>query len=143
VAHVANREEIVDILSSLALFADLPRPQLEAVAHTFEEEFFPEGQRILRQGFSGNNFYVIIDGQAAVRVDGRDLASLGRGDFFGEVSVLLGDPPTADVVAVRSIRCLVLAGPEVQEFLVSHPRVMFRMLQTEARRLRNTIQWRS
>jgi CRP/FNR family transcriptional regulator, cyclic AMP receptor protein len=143
VSHVGNREEIVDILSGLALFADLPRPQLEAVAHTFEEEFFPEGQRILRQGFSGNNFYVIIDGQAAVRVDGRDLASLGRGDFFGEVSVLLGDPPTADVVAVRSIRCLVLAGPEVQEFLVSHPRVMFRMLQTEARRLRHTIQWRS
>jgi CRP-like cAMP-binding protein len=86
---------------------------------------------------------VIIDGEAAVRVDGRDLASLGRGDFFGEVSVLLGDPPTADVVAVQSIRCLVLAGPEVQEFLVSHPRVMFRMLQTEARRLRNTIRWRS
>jgi CRP-like cAMP-binding protein len=140
---VANRDDVVDILSGLALFADLARPQLEAVAHTFEEEFFPEGQRILRQGFSGNNFYVIIDGEAAVKVDGRDLASLGRGDFFGEVSVLLGDPPTADVVATRDMRCLVLAGSEVREFLVAHPRVMFRMLQTEARRLRNTIQWRS
>jgi CRP-like cAMP-binding protein len=140
---VAERDEVVDILGGLALFADLARPQLEAVAHTFEEEFFPEGQRILRQGFSGNNFYVIIDGEAAVRVDGRDLASLGRGDFFGEVSALLGDPPTADVVATRPMRCLVLAGPEVMEFLVAHPRVMFRMLQTEARRLRNTIQWRS
>lgn len=140
---MARRDEIVDILSGLALFADLSRPQLEAVAHTFEEEFFPQGQRILRQGFSGNNFYVILDGEAAVRVDGRDLAALGRGDFFGEVSVLLGDPPSADVVAVQPIRCLVLAGPEVRGFLVDHPTVMFRMLQTEARRLRNTIQWRS
>jgi CRP-like cAMP-binding protein len=140
---MGDREEIVDILSGFSLFADLARPQLEGVAHTFEEEFFPEGQRILRQGFSGNNFYVIIDGEAAVRVDGEDLAALSRGDFFGEVSVLLGDPPTADIVATRPIRCLVLAGPEVEEFLVAHPKVMFRMLQAEARRLRNTIRWRS
>jgi CRP/FNR family cyclic AMP-dependent transcriptional regulator len=140
---MADRGEIVDILGGLSLFADLARPQLEGVVHTFEEEFFPEGQRILRQGFSGNNFYVIIDGEAAVRVDGQDLAALGRGDFFGEVSVLLGDPPTADVVATRAIRCLVLPGPEVEEFLVAHPKVMFRMLQAEARRLRNTIRWRS
>jgi CRP-like cAMP-binding protein len=140
---MADREEIVDILGRLSLFADLARPQLEGVVHTFEEEFFPEGQRILRQGFSGNNFYVIIDGEAAVRVNGQDLAALGRGDFFGEVSALLGDPPTADIVATRPIRCLVLPGPEVEEFLVAHPKVMFRMLQTEARRLRNTIRWRS
>ncbi len=140
---MGDRDEIVDTLSGFSLFADLQRPQLEGVAHTFEEEAFAEGQRILRQGFSGNNFYVILDGEAAVRVDGQDLATLGRGDFFGEVSVLLGDPPTADVVATRAMRCLVLAGPEVEEFLVAHPRVMFRMLQAEARRLRNTIRWRS
>jgi CRP-like cAMP-binding protein len=140
---VGDRDQIVEALSGFALFADLSRPQLEGVAHTFEEEAFVEGQRILRQGFSGNNFYVILEGEAAVRVDGRDLATLGRGDFFGEVSALLGDPPTADVVATRDMRCLVLGGPEVEEFLVAHPHVMFRMLQAEARRLRNTIKWRS
>lgn len=136
-------EEVIDTLSGLALFADLGRPQLESVAHTFEEEMFAEGQRIIRQGFAGSNFYVILEGEAAVRVDGSDLATLGRGDFFGEVSVLLGEVPTADVVASRPMRCLVLPGPEVREFLVSNPPVMFRMLQAEARRLRATIQWRS
>jgi CRP-like cAMP-binding protein len=135
--------DVVDILAGLALFADLGRPQLESVAHTFEEEMFQEGQRILRQGFAGSNFYVILDGEAAVRVDGRDLATLGRGDFFGEVSVLLGEAPTADVVAMRSMRCLVLPGAEVEPFLTSHPKVLFRMLQAEARRLRATIQWQS
>jgi CRP-like cAMP-binding protein len=136
-------DDVVDILAGLALFADLKRPQLESVAHTFEEEMFQENQRILRQGFAGSNFYVILDGEAAVRVDGRDLATLGRGDFFGEVSVLLGEPPTADVVALRPMRCLVLSGAEVEPFLTSHPRVLFRMLQAEARRLRATIQWQS
>jgi CRP-like cAMP-binding protein len=140
---MAERDEIVGILGGLALFADLARPQLEAVAHTFEEEMFAEGQRVIRQGFAGNNFYLILDGEAAVRVDGRDLSTLGRGDFFGEVSVLLGELPTADVVALRDMRCLVLPGPEVESFLVTNPRVMFRMLQAEARRLRATIQWRS
>jgi CRP-like cAMP-binding protein len=136
-------DDVVDILGGLALFADLRRPQLESVAHTFEEEMFAEGQRVLRQGFRGSNFYVIIEGEAAVRVDGQDLATLGRGDFFGEVSALLGEPPTADVVALRPMRCLVLGGTEMREFLLANPTITFRMLQAEARRLRATIEWRS
>jgi CRP-like cAMP-binding protein len=134
---------LVDALAQLSLFADLSRPQLEAVAHTFEEEWFPEGQRIIRQGFSGTGFYVIVDGEAAVRIDGRDRAVLGRGEFFGEVSVLLGEPPVADVVAVRPLRCLVLPGPDTEGFLVSYPRVMYRMLQAQSRRLRGANLWRS
>jgi CRP/FNR family transcriptional regulator, cyclic AMP receptor protein len=140
---MTNGDDIVDILAGLALFADLSRPELESVAHTFDEEWFADDQRIIRQGFAGSNFYVILDGEAAVRIDGEDRATLARGDFFGEVSVLLGEAPTADVVALRPLRCLVLSGSEVQEFLTTTPRVMFRMLQAEARRLRNTLQWRS
>ena len=140
---MAERNEVVDVLAGLSLFADLPRPQLEAVAHTFDEDFFPEGQRVLRQGFTGSGFYVIVEGDAAVRVNGEDLARLSRGDFFGEISVLLGEPPTADVIALAPLRCLVLPGTQLEEFLVDHPRVAFRMVQTLARRLRSTIQWRS
>jgi CRP-like cAMP-binding protein len=140
---MANSDDIVDLIARLALFADLSRPELESVSHAFEEEWFAQEQRIVRQGFAGSNFYVILDGEAAVRIDGEDRATLGRGDFFGEVSVLLGEAPTADVVALRPLRCLVLSGSEVQEFLTTTPRVMFRMLQAEARRLRNTLQWRS
>ena len=135
--------ESVALLEGMALFTGLRPAELEGIAHTFDEEWYPEGQRILRQGFRGNNFYVIVEGEAAVRVDGDALATLGKGDFFGEVSVLLGEPPTADVVALRPLRCLVLPGPDVEGFLVDHPRVMFRMLQASARRLRATIEWRS
>jgi CRP-like cAMP-binding protein len=110
-------DDVIEVLAGLALFADLDRPQLESVAHTFDEDMFPEGQRVLRQGFAGSNFYLILDGEAAVRVDGQELTSLSRGDFFGEVSVLLGQAPTADIVATRSLRCLVLPGSQVREFL--------------------------
>jgi CRP-like cAMP-binding protein len=140
---VSDRDEILMILGGLALFADLTRPQLEAVAHTFEEEWFNQGQRIIRQGFPGGNFYVILDGEADVQTDGKRTAHLGRGDFFGEVSILLGESPIADVVATSPLRCLVLPGPDVQEFLTMNPPVMYRMLQMEARRLRAATQWRS
>ena len=136
-------DQMTDMISTLSLFAGLARPELEGIAHTFDEDMYPQGQRILRQGFRGNNFYVIVEGEAAVRVNGSDLATLGKGDFFGEVSVLLGEPPTADVVALRPLRVLTIPGPEVEGFLISHPRVMFRMLQASARRLRATIEWRS
>ena len=139
---MAQRDDIVDVMASLALFADLSRPQLEAAAHTFEEEWFSEGQRILRQGFTGSNFYVILEGEAAVRINGETRATLSRGEFFGEVSVLLGEPPTADVVALRPVRCMVLAGPDTEPFLVTYPRVMYRILQAQARRLRNANLWR-
>ncbi len=140
---MATREEIVDAMAGMALFADLASPQLQGVAHRFEERFFPEGERILRQGISGSAFYVILDGEAQVVVDGTPRATLGRGEFFGEVSILLGEPPVADVVALRPLRCLVIGGPDVQGFLLDHPAVMFRMLQAQARRLRNANRWRS
>jgi CRP-like cAMP-binding protein len=140
---MAEREELIDAIAGFGIFADLTSPQLAGIVHTFEEQAFAEGERILRQGLSGSGFYVIIDGEAAVVVDGTERARLARGDFFGEVSILLGEAPIADIVATRPMTCLVLAGPGVEPFLVAHPRVMFRMLQAQARRLRAANRWRS
>lgn len=140
---MATRDEIADAISGMALFADLTTPQLMGVASRFEEAFFPEGARILRQGLTGSSFFVILDGEAAVVVDGQQRATLARGEFFGEVSILLGEPPTADVVAVRPLRCIALPGAAIEGFLQEHPRVMFRMLQAMARRLRNANRARS
>jgi CRP-like cAMP-binding protein len=140
---MAERDVIVDAIAGFALFADLTTPQLEAVAHIFEERWFPEGERVLRQGLTGSGFYVILEGTCSILVDGQERATLGRGEFFGEVSILLGESPVADVVARTPLRCLVLAGPAVEAFLIGHPRVMYRMLQASARRLRNANRWRS
>ncbi len=140
---MATRDEIADALAGMTIFADLTTPQLLGVASRFEEAFFPEGARVLRQGLSGAAFYVILDGEASVLVDGSQVANLSRGEFFGEVSILLSEPPTADIVATRPLRCIVLAGGAIEGFLVEHPRVMFRMLQAMARRLRNANRARS
>jgi CRP-like cAMP-binding protein len=130
-----NQQEVLDALAGLSLFSDLDRPQLQAVAHTMSEESFPPGQRILRQGFSGTGFFVILDGEVSVRVDGDDVARLSKGDFFGEISLLLGEPPIADIVTDGPVHALQLPGPELREFLLAYPTVMYRMLQSVSRRL--------
>jgi CRP-like cAMP-binding protein len=140
---VADGRDIVERLAQLALFADLSRTQVESIAHQFEETVFGEGERVLRTGLSGGALYVIIEGEAVIRIDGVERARFGPGEFFGELGVLLDEPPNADVEAATLLRCLEIPGASVEPFLVEHPRVMFRMLQTEARRLRVTTAWKT
>jgi CRP/FNR family cyclic AMP-dependent transcriptional regulator len=128
--------DIAETLSQLALFADLPPAQVEGIAHSYGEQVYGAGQRVLRQNLSGSGLYVILEGEAAVRQGSDELARLGRGEFFGEISALTGESPNADVVAIDLLRCLVVPAPELESFLLEHPRVLLRMLKTEVRRLR-------
>jgi CRP-like cAMP-binding protein len=136
-------EDLAESLSRFNLFADLGRPQLEAIADPEWERWFSEGERVLRHGMSGGGFYVILDGEAIVGLRGEELSRLRPGEFFGEVSTLLGVEPTADVVAAEPLHCLEIPGPKLEAFLLDYPRVMLRMLQTEARRLQEALEWRS
>jgi CRP-like cAMP-binding protein len=133
---------IAETLGQLALFADLTPSQLEALAHTHEEDVFAAGERVLRRGLSGGNFYVILEGEAVVEIGGEARHRLARGDFFGEISALTGEPPTADVVAATMLRCLVIPGAQLERLLLDRPQFMLRLLRTEARRLRSTLEWR-
>jgi CRP-like cAMP-binding protein len=135
--------EVQELLARLSLFADLSPAQLEAISHRFEEEVFPDGERVLRRNLKGTGLFVILEGEAAVRIGDVEVTRFGPGDFFGEISVLTSDPPNADVVALRMLRCLVIPGPQFEPFMLEYPRVLYRMLQAEARRLRTTTEWKS
>jgi CRP-like cAMP-binding protein len=137
----APATSFVDALARLSLFADLSHPQLEVLAQSFAEEVFAEGQRVVRQDVTGGGFYVILDGEAKVVIDGEERSRLTRGDFFGEISLLTGEEPTADVIATSLLRCLIVPDNELKAFLLKQPSVMYRMLQIEARRLRAANIW--
>jgi CRP-like cAMP-binding protein len=96
---------------------------------------------VIRQDVTGGSFYVILDGEAQVVIDGQERARLTRGDFFGEISILTEEPPTADVIAASLLRCLIIPDNELKAFLLKQPSVMYRMLQIEARRLRAANVW--
>ena len=132
--------DVAETLGQLALFADLSPSQLEAIAHSHDEDVFAAGERVLRRGLSGGNFYVILEGEAGVEVDGEERHRLGRGEFFGEISALTDEPPTADVVAATMLRCLVIPAAQLERLLLERPQFMLRMLRMEARRLRGTLE---
>jgi CRP/FNR family cyclic AMP-dependent transcriptional regulator len=136
-------EDLAANLGRFNLFADLGRPQLDAIADTDWERWYSDGERVLRRGMSGSGFYVVLDGEAIVQLGGEERSRLRAGDFFGEVSTLLGTGPTADIVAAGPLRCLEIPGPQLEAFLLDYPRVMFRMLQTEAWRLQEALEWRT
>src|SRR3954453_1206063 len=131
---------IAETLGQLALFADLTPSQLEAIAHSHEEDVFAAGERVLRRGLSGGNFYVILEGEASVEIEGEERHRLARGGFFGEISAPPGEPPTADVVAAIMLRCLVIPEAQLERLLLDRPQFMLRLLRMEARRLRGTLE---
>ena len=140
---MAVRDDVVNAIAGFTLFADLTGPQLEEVVHIFDEAWFGAGERVLRQGVSGSGFYIILEGTAAIRVNDVERSALKPGDYFVEISCLLGEVPVADIVAATALRCLVLPGAQLEGFLTAHPRVMYRLLQGEARKLKNTTKWLS
>jgi len=146
----------VDIdLAALPLFSVLTSTELDAVTQEFEEEYAQPGERLLREGFVGTGFYVVISGEADWLVGGQRVdrsatligsppkpVTMRRGDWFGELSVLFGEPSISDVVALTSMQLLVMPGHELEGFLFRYPKVMFQLLKGDARRLRDPERWR-
>ena len=134
---------LIDTLSGISLFADVGAAELESIAHDVDERRYADGERIIRQGITGSAFYLILEGEATIRVDGKEYGTLARGEFFGEISILLDEPPVADIVAKRDLRCAIIAGPSLEPFMRTHPTVMYRMLKAEARKLQRATSWRT
>ena len=111
---MAVRDDVVNTLAAFSLFADLSGPQLEEVTHLFDESFFGQGERVLRQGVSGSGYYIILEGTAGIRVDNVDRSVLKAGDYFGEISCLLGEVPVSDIIAESPLRCLVLPAAQLE-----------------------------
>jgi CRP/FNR family cyclic AMP-dependent transcriptional regulator len=123
-------------LGQLALFAELPASELEEIAASCEQVSFGEGEWIIRQGDDLSALYMIIEGEVTTVIDDEDRRVLPKGSFFGEVSVLLDEPTSASIVTRTPVSCLFVPAGEVESFLLAHPKVMYRILKAEARRLR-------
>jgi CRP/FNR family transcriptional regulator, cyclic AMP receptor protein len=135
--------EFLEDLGRLALFVDLPADELATIAARAEEVAFAEGEWIIRQGDPQTAVYVIVDGEVAVVIDDEDRRVLSKGSFFGEVAVLLKEPASASIVTRTPVTCLVIQGDGIEEFLVAHPLVTYRILKAEARRLKTASEWRT
>ena len=110
---------------------------MERIAEVAVEIEFPAEHVIARQGDIGTGFFVVVEGAVRVVRDGGVIARLGPGDFFGELSVLDGQPRLAQVIADGPTTCLALATWDFEAVLLGEPRVTLAILRGVARRLRD------
>lgn len=132
-----TQDERISLLREVGLFQGVDEEGLAAVAGKASEIAFDAGRTIVRQGEIGTGFFLIISGRAKVIRDGRTLAELTPGQFFGELSLLDQQPRIAQVVAETSTECLALASWDFEAILASQPGVALAILRGVARRLRS------
>src|SRR3954452_25424522 len=134
---MAKLDDIASHLSAVPLFSQLSTKERKVVAKALGIHDVAEGVMLVRQGEAGDTFYVLIDGTATVSHNGRRVASLEAGDWFGELAVLDPAPRNADVVTTSSATVGVLDAKSFKRLVGELPAMTARLLSGLARRVRD------
>jgi CRP-like cAMP-binding protein len=126
----------IDVLREVPLLSTLSRKHLDLIARHADEVAVDAGKVLARQGGLGQEFFVVLEGRARVERDGKVIARLGKGDVFGEMSLLDKKPRSATVVNETPVSVLVVAAASFSELLDSVPELRRKVLVTLCERLR-------
>jgi CRP/FNR family transcriptional regulator, cyclic AMP receptor protein len=130
-----SRDAKVEALKRASLFEGLSRKQLVELAKVAEDVDVAAGKVLCRQGDSGREFFVIMEGEAEVTKDGKHIATCRAGEFFGEIALIEQVPRTATVTAKTPIRFFVITSQDFLRLLDEQPGLERKVLRSLARRL--------
>jgi len=133
-----RRDKKVELIKGVPLFSRCSKKELQEVAALADEIDLPEGRVLTREGDTGHEFFVILEGTAEVRHGGRKVRTLGPGDFLGEIALLTQLPRTATVTATTALDVLVITAREFRSLLAHAPKVQTKVLEALAERLAAT-----
>jgi CRP-like cAMP-binding protein len=110
-------------LGGIDLFSTLPEDTRLALSRSAQEHIFAAGEAIVRQSDAGDSMYVILSGRARVTLEpsGQEVAVIEAGGFFGEMSMLTGDPRTATVRALEDVRALEIPAERFRAIALERP----------------------
>ena len=126
----------VDLLKKVSLFAHCSPTSLESAAMNTDEVDVAAGRTLITQGEPSDTFYVLVDGEAEVAIDGKSRRTLGPGDFFGEISMLDRGPATATVTTTRPSRMMVMSHMQFRDAIKGNQDLLIQVLAAVAERLR-------
>lgn len=131
-----TRAQDAELLAGVPLFAGLSARHLRRLASVATEARFKPGATIVQEGTAGEAFHVIVEGWARVLHNGKSIARMGPGDFFGEVALLDGASRTASVQAVTDLHTIRIYRREFLALLQTEPTITMKVLAEIARRVR-------
>jgi len=134
---VARASAKVELLRNVPLFSDLSAKELMSLSRLMDEVDLKPGTVIIREGNTGGEFFIVLEGTIEVKRKGRRLARLGPGDYLGEIALIDHGPRTATAMVETDARLLVLASREFHSMLASDPRIENKILRTLAARVRD------
>ena len=124
------------LLATVPLFSGLDNKKRNSISTQGKVMSYKAGDNIVEEGAMGVGFYLILDGKAEVRKGAKVLANLGKGQFFGEMSLIDSEPRSADVVAVSPTSCWALSSWAFDSVVKTHPDIAVVMLREIVKRLR-------
>jgi pyruvate,water dikinase len=126
----------VAALRRVELFADMDRRQAEQIARLLKERRFAKGETVIMEGSGGAAFFFIESGEARVSSKNTELATLGPGNYFGEIALIDGGPRSATVTAKTDLVCYGLTFWEFRPLVEKNGTIGWKLLQALAKRLR-------
>jgi CRP-like cAMP-binding protein len=125
----------IELIKRVPLFSRCTKRELAAIAGEADELVVPEGRTLARQGATGSEFVVIVEGSAEVRKNGRKINRLGAGDFLGEIALISGAARTATVTTTSEARILVLNDRGFRRLTKEIPSLQASVLKALSERL--------
>ena len=122
-------------LAEVPMFSACTKKELTEIGRHTDEVRFEAGAPLVREGASGTEFFVLLDGKASVSRAGRELTVLGPGDWFGELALLDKAPRNATVTATTAVDVLVLSQRSFKGLLAEVPTLSWKLMTGMARRL--------
>jgi CRP-like cAMP-binding protein len=129
-----------ELIRQVPLFSTLDKKEVQGLASSMKERTFNEGDTISTEGQSGIGFFIIDEGEAAVSVGGEERATLGHGDYFGEIALIDDGARTATITAKSPLKCYGITSWEFRPLVEQNAGLAWKMLQTLAARLREAEQ---
>ena len=130
-----GRDDKLDQLAKVRLFSACNKKELGLIGKASDEVAVPAGKVLCEQGKPGFEFYLILDGEATVKRNNKKIATLGAGQYFGELSLLTRYPRNATVEANTEMELLVLGQREFSGLLDEVPGMAHKVLSAMAERL--------
>jgi CRP/FNR family transcriptional regulator, cyclic AMP receptor protein len=125
-----------ELIRQVPLFSDLDKKDLQGLASSMKERIFEQGDTIASEGQSGVGFFIIDEGEATISVKGEERATLGHGDYFGEVALIDDGQRTATITAKTPLKCYGITSWEFKPLVEQNADLAWKMLQSMAKMLR-------